>query len=610
MSAHLNNADKTSLIEFSPEADIFKKFRQKGPWRWIFAHILKGSNKYLIIILFITIILSSIISSGVMVVIGVAVSEFTQYNGLNLGYYSLIILLMGVSAPLLTLFSSIIREILAQRMERDSRKEFYTNLLGKSQSFHDLQRIGDIMARTSNDVRMLNFLISPAIGLIISTVSSLIVPVIYVFLYYPFELIITPIGFIILFLISLRNYISAIGPVTGRLRQEFGLMDATLTETLSGIEVVKSAAQESTEAEKYFKNIKNYRDAFVKEGYIEAKYLPLLILALAITIGLAHSIILYLQGRMNIGQIIGYIGLLTQLRFPTFISIFVFAIVRLAKSGAERILEIMNKETEIDENIEGISKKIEGFVKFDNVSFTYPNTQKPVLQNISFEIQAGQTVAIVGTTGSGKTTLTKLLSRLYDVSDGKILIDNVDIRDYTLKSLRAQISYIEQDVFLFSTSILENIAFGRTSSIEEITKVAKLAQAHDFIMALPDGYKSEVGERGVQLSGGERQRIAIARSFLTDTPLLVLDDSTSAIDSDTEDKIQRAMNTIRKGRTTFIITHRLSMIRWADLILILKSGRVVAQGTHDDLLKTSPEYQKIFVRKYDVDITDLCKESA
>jgi ATP-binding cassette subfamily B protein len=213
----------------------------------------------------------------------------------------------------------------------------------------------------------------------------------------------------------------------------------------------------------------------------------------------------------------------------------------------------------------------------------------------------------VGTTGSGKTTLTKLLSRLYDVNQGKILIDNIDVRDYALESLRSQISYIEQDVFLFSTTIFENIAFGRVSSMEEIEAAAKQAQAHQFITEFPDSYNSEVGERGVQLSGGERQRVAIARAFLTDPRILILDDSTSAIDSETEDKIQRAIHNILKDRTTIIITHRLSQIRWADLIIVLKSGEIIAQGTHEELLQTSEEYRKIFIKKFDISVEQLEK---
>ncbi len=250
---------------------------------------------------------------------------------------------------------------------------------------------------------------------------------------------------------------------------------------------------------------------------------------------------------------------------------------------------------------------VEGIIKFENVSFSYAKNGRPVLQNISFEIKPGQTVAIVGTTGSGKTTLTKLLSRLYDVDKGRILVDGVDVKDYALNSLRSQISYIEQDVFLFSDTIFNNISFGRTSSLEDIVNVAREAQAHEFISSFTNGYESEVGERGVQLSGGERQRIAIARAFLTNPRILILDDSTSAIDSATEDKIQEAISSILKNRTTILITHRLSQIRWADLILVLKSGEIAAEGTHEELLKTSEEYRKIFVKRFDVSLDQLLK---
>ncbi len=596
----------TDSMEFTPKKDPYKKARQKGEGLWIIAHILSGFNKFLFILTIITTAFASILASWIIVIIGelidtIALGSATTQSLLST---SLFILFLGIFTPIVYLANSLIREILAQRLERDARKEFFGSLLGKSQSFHDLQRIGDLMARATNDVRMLNWLISPALSLIISAFTNLIVPIVFIVLLYPTELVIAPIIFIILFLISLRDFNKKMGAVTTKLRNEFGNMNATLNETLSGIEVVKASTLEDRELKKYLTNAGSYRDAYAERGIIQAKYIPLLLLAVTITIGFAHSIILY-PGSIGIGEIIAYIGLLTQLRFPTFISIFVFAIVRLAISGAKRLIEIMNRETEIDENLEGIEHSITGNVALEDVNFTYPNSENPVLRNISFQIKAGQTVAIVGTTGSGKTTLTKLLSRLYDVTEGRILIDGIDIRDYSLKSLRAQISYIEQDIFLFSNSIFENISFGRASSLEEVMQVANQAQAHDFINQLPDKYYSTVGERGVQLSGGERQRIALARAFLTAPPILVLDDSTSAIDSQTEDKIQQAMNEIRKGRTTFLITHRLSQIRWADLILVLRKGNIVSKGTHEELLKTSDEYRKIFVKRFDVDIEKL-----
>ena len=607
MKSNSKSFNTTPLVEFSPETkDRFIKARQKGTRQWILAHLFYKSNKYYIFIVFFLTILTVNLTSASMIVIGMAISEFLDGDNSNLMFYVIIILILGVSGPIIRLINSVLREILAQRLERDVRKEFYANLLGKSQSFHDQQKIGEVMARTTDDVRMLNFMVSPAFSLILESFTAMVVPIIYVAIFFPTQLIIAPLIFVITFLFALRDYIHKIGPVTGIMRAEFGQMNAVLNETLTGIEVVKGNTQESAEMKKYFGKAKRYRDAFVRQGHIQAKYLPFLLLAISITFGLAHSIYLYTQGVMNIGQIIAYLGLIGLLRFPTFISIFVFAIVRMAVTSSQRLLDFMNEETNIDENLEGIEKVLDGEVKFENVSFSYGKGSL-VLRNISFEIKPGQTVAIVGTTGSGKTTLTKLISRLYDVNEGKILIDNIDVRDYALDSLRSQISYIEQDVFLFSTTVFDNISFGRVSSLEEIEIAAKQAQAHQFISEFPEGYNSEVGERGVQLSGGERQRIAIARAFLTNPRILILDDSTSAIDSATEDKIQRAIHNILKDRTTIIITHRLSQIRWADLIIVLKRGEVIAQGTHEELLKTSEEYRKIFIKKFDVSLEQLLK---
>ena len=607
MKSNSKSFNTTPLVEFSPETkDRFIKARQKGTRQWILAHLFYKSNKYYIFIVFFLTILTVNLTSASMIVIGMAISEFLDGDNSNLMFYVIIILILGVSGPIIRLINSVLREILAQRLERDVRKEFYANLLGKSQSFHDQQKIGEVMARTTDDVRMLNFMVSPAFSLILESFTAMVVPIIYVAIFFPTQLIIAPLIFVITFLFALRDYIHKIGPVTGIMRAEFGQMNAVLNETLTGIEVVKGNTQESAEMKKYFGKAKRYRDAFVRQGHIQAKYLPFLLLAISITFGLAHSIYLYTQGVMNIGQIIAYLGLIGLLRFPTFISIFVFAIVRMAVTSSQRLLDFMNEETDIDENLEGIEKVLDGEVKFENVSFSYGKGSL-VLKNISFEIKPGQTVAIVGTTGSGKTTLTKLISRLYDVNEGKILIDNIDVRDYALDSLRSQISYIEQDVFLFSTTVFDNISFGRVSSLEEIEIAAKQAQAHQFISEFPEGYNSEVGERGVQLSGGERQRIAIARAFLTNPRILILDDSTSAIDSATEDKIQRAIHNILKDRTTIIITHRLSQIRWADLIIVLKRGEVIAQGTHEELLKTSEEYRKIFIKKFDVSLEQLLK---
>ncbi len=220
---------------------------------------------------------------------------------------------------------------------------------------------------------------------------------------------------------------------------------------------------------------------------------------------------------------------------------------------------------------------------------------EPVLQNISFTVHPGQTVAVVGQTGAGKTSLVKLINRTYDTSQGQVVVNGTDVRDWNLAALRKQISIIEQDIFLFSRSIADNIAFGKPGATrEEVEAAAKAAQAHEFILEFENGYETVIGERGVTLSGGQRQRLALARAFLTDPRILILDDSTSAIDSATEDKIQRAIANAARGRTTFIITHRLSQIRWADLIIVLRKGKIAAIGNHDALLKTSEAYSRIF----------------
>jgi ATP-binding cassette subfamily B protein len=285
------------------------------------------------------------------------------------------------------------------------------------------------------------------------------------------------------------------------------------------------------------------------------------------------------------------------------VSTFAYSQISAGVSGARRILDLINRETNLDQNVQGYADVMKGEVEFRDVSFSYaPGSrngkraaQDEVLQNISFKVKPGQTVAIVGQTGAGKTSLVKLINRTYDAMHGQVLVDGVNVQDWNLAALRSQISMIEQDIFLFSRSVSDNIAFGKPdASREEVQYAAQSAQADDFIQSFDKGYATVVGERGVTLSGGQRQRLALARAFLTDPHILILDDSTSAIDSATEDKIQRAISNAARGRTTFIITHRLSQIRWADLIIVLRKGQIAALGRHEELMKTSEAYSRIF----------------
>ena len=483
-------------------------------------------------------------------------------------------------------------ELAAQRVERDIRNELYVSLLGKSMTFHSLQPVGDTMARATNDVREINYLFSPGLNLVSGSLYFLFVPLFLAPRYAP-ELMLTPALFAVFYGLALWRYLGELRPITDRVRVAFGRLNTRLSESLDGIEIVKGAAQEKGEISLFGTNAVQYKKEIVSEGDVEARFFPLLVFYIALGAGLFHALLLFHNGRITIGDVVAYYGLLLMLDFPTFISRFAYSQISLGLAGARRILELLNREDNLDQNIQGHAAEMHGEVEFREVSFAYDDTS--VLEKISFKAKPGQMVAIVGQTGSGKTSLIKLINRIYDITSGSVLVDGVDVRDWNLESLRKNISIIEQDIFLFGKSIAENIAFGKENvGQEQIEEAARAAQAHDFILTFQDGYKTIVGERGMTLSGGQRQRIALARAFLTDPKILVLDDSTSAIDSATEDKIQRAIHRAAQGRTTFIITHRLSQIRWADIILVLRKGKLAAVGTHDELMKSSPIYQRIF----------------
>ncbi len=484
-------------------------------------------------------------------------------------------------------------ELAAQRMERNVRKELYVSLLGKSMTFHNLQPVGDTMARATNDVRQVNFMFSPGLNLVIGSLIFLIVPLVMAPRYHP-ALIITPLIFTILYFIALRFYLKELRPITDEVRLSFGELNTRLAEALDGIEVVKAAAQEKSEVDRFWNNVGRYRNAVVHQGDVEARFVPLLLLVLAMAGGLLHALLLYRAGALTIGDVVAYFSLLLMLDFPTFTSIWAYSQIALGLAGARRILELMNRENNLDQNASGYAEEMVGEVEFRNVTFQYDGSD-PSLDKVSFKVHPGQTVAIVGQTGSGKTSLVRLINRTYDATSGEVLVDGVDVRDWNLEALRRRISIIEQDIFLFSQSIGDNIAFGKQGATQaEIEAAAQAAQAHEFISSFQEGYQTVIGERGVTLSGGQRQRIALGRAFLTDPKILILDDSTSAIDSATEDKIQRAIYNAARGRTTFIITHRLSQIRWADLILVMRKGKLVAAGKHEDLMQQSEAYRRIF----------------
>ena len=418
-------------------------------------------------------------------------------------------------------------------------------------------------------------------------------PAIYSAFLHPL-LTIVPVLFIVSYVYAQIRYVRALRGTARRVRSSFGQLNSHLAESLEGIEIVKGNSQERREYERFEQNVAAVYQRNVEQADLEAVYIPFLLLGVATVSGLAHVTYLVIHDVVPISAVVTYMGYFALFGFPVFVSQFSFAQLALGFASANRVLSILNEKTDLDQNIDGVKQPVRGKIEFQRVSFGY-NEDANVVNEVSFGVLPGQTVAIVGQTGAGKTTLTKLVNRIYDVQHGQVLIDDVNVKDWNLESLRSQISIIEQDIFLFSRSVEQNIAFSReTYTREEVIQAAKFAQAHDFIMELPEGYDTVIGQRGITLSGGQRQRIAIARAFLSNPRILILDDSTSAIDSATEDKIQQAIWAVAKGRTTLLITHRLSQIRWADHIVVVKKGRVVAQGTHEQLLQDSQVYRNIF----------------
>ncbi len=586
-------AATTQSREFRVEGEY--EYSRQNALRWILSHLWRHPLPLTVFLL--SAILGAGLHSYVPRLVGQAIDALTLGAAAQAELLRIMFLVMGlvVIRTGIDLANGFTNEILASRFMRNAREELEIALLGKSQTFHNQQRVGDIMARATDDVKQLGFMISPGVGLIYSSALFVAAPLTLMGLIHP-QLLILPVLYVFVLIVALRRYNQKLSPVSGALQMQFGMMNAGLNEAITGIELVKSTAREAWELQKFLGNAAAHRDYFKQQGRIQALYWPMLFMGIALALMLAHAFWMVSQALITLGDLVAFMSLAYLLRFPTFISIFSFTLVQMGHAGAKRILTLINQDTELDENRTGYSHQIQGQVEFEHVSFCYDEAD--TLQDISFVVEPGATIAIVGQTGAGKSTLTKLVNRIFDCQEGAVRVDSVDVKEWNLDSLRSQISTIEQDIFLYSRSLWDNIGFGLglQAPRNRIVEVARDAQAHEFITAFQDGYDTVIGERGVTLSGGQRQRIAIARALLTDPRILIIDDSTSAVDSATEDEIQRAINKVMAGRTTFLITHRIAQIRKADKILVLAQGAVVDLGTHEELLERCSLYRHIFLR--------------
>ena len=585
-----------SFAEFTVTNPILSD--RRSPVRWVLSHLLH--NKLLILVMVVGAFGNAALAAATPVFVGRAFDSAEASNLRGIGLAAIGIMVAQLVRAVLQFGRNASSATLGERLERDTRQELYVSLLGKSMTFHYLQPVGDTMARATGDVREMNLMVYPGINLIIGSANFILMPLLLSSRYHP-QLLFAPLFFTLTYALALVFYLRTLSPIADSVRGAFGKLNSRLAEAIDGIETVKGAAQEQQEINLFRKLATAYRNRVVAQGRVEAWYLPLLLLGITVAFAFAHAVWLFLQpdSTLTVGDVVAYVGLISLFGFPTFVSLFAYSAVARGMASGRRILSLIETKTELDQNSGGKSGEIFGRIEFNNVSAGYLPAVN-VLENISFKVEPGQTVAIVGQTGAGKSSLVKLLNRTYDVRTGSVKIDGHDVRDWDLAALRQQISIIEQDIFLFSRSIAENIAFGKPDATRpEIIEAAQAAQAHEFIETFAAGYDTVIGERGVTLSGGQRQRLALARAFLTEPRILVLDDSTSAVDSATEDKIQRAIAQAAARQTTFLITHRLSQIRWADMVVLLRKGHIVAVGNHESLMQDYPVYRRIFEQYQD-----------
>ncbi|MCW4052079.1 MAG: ABC transporter ATP-binding protein/permease [Candidatus Bathyarchaeota archaeon] len=515
----------------------------------------------------------------------------------------LILKIVGFTA-IVGLFSFIRRyasTYFSQKVVYDIRNDVFVSLQDQSFAFYDKTHTGQLLAKVTTDMDRIRRFIGFQLAFLMTSVILLVVAVYTMFsintMLTLFLLPIMPCIFAVFYLFGKK-----IRPVFTELREQYGSLTSVLHEAITGIRVVRAFAQEDFEREKFTSKNDKYFGTVLASAKIRAFYIPLV----GFLLGLGTITIFWfggsevIEGTLTIGDLVAFNAYLAMLAMPMrFFGMFISGFHRTMASG-DRIFEVMDAERQINEKTDALTlPKLIGHVKFKNVSFSYEKS-RPILKNITFDVKPGETVALLGATGSGKSTIIRLIPRFYDVSSGKITVDNYDVRDVKLKSLRNQMGIVAQEAFLFSMTIKENIAYGKPEAKnEEIVAAAKGARAHEFISALPRGYDSRLGERGVTLSGGQRQRVAIARALLMNSRILILDDSTSSVDVETEYEIQQALHALLKNRTAFVITQRVSTIRNADKIVVLEKGEIAEAGTHETLMAKKGVYYKIYQTLYE-----------
>ena len=510
---------------------------------------------------------------------------------------ALLMVAISVVGGIFLFLQGYLGESVSQGIAFDLRNELFAKIQRLSFSYHDRSQTGQLMTRATSDIEILRSFIGQGFFAMINS-FLLIFGIIIIMLLLDWQLTLILIPILLIMAGIFATFGRKMQPLFRTVQEKLSTFNTILQENLSGIRVVKAFNREEYEQARFQASNFALRDQSLKVSLMMGTLFPTAFLVAGVSLVVIVWVGGYLavNGDLQLGEITAFTSYLALLFMPIAQLGFIIASASRANASAARVFEIMDARNDIEDNPDALElEQIEGLVQFEDVTFRYFSSSENVLSNVNFTAQSGQTVALLGATGSGKSTIINLIPRFYDPSEGVISIDGQDIRNVKIESLRRQIGIVLQETTLFTGTIRENIAFGRPDAPQdEIEDAARAAAAHEFILEFPNGYDTEVGERGVTLSGGQKQRIAIARALIMNPHILILDDSTSSIDLKTEALIQAALDKLMEGRTSFVIAQRISTVMNADQILVLDNGQVVAQGAHTDLMETSPIYAEIY----------------